>query len=120
MKKTIIEVTSKVCKSCNTELPIENYRLHKSGYRLGKCYECEKKFWKIRRKHSEPVTLSITTKSGNVFVGSTVPINGGKKITSSFSDKVMYVSPSITRDQARSMFEIYGDVKRNQISVKSV
>jgi len=120
MKKNTIEVTSKVCKSCDTEKPIEDFRLHKSGYRLGKCYVCEKLSWKIKRRHSEPVTLSITTKSGNVFVGSTVPINGGKKITSSYSDKVLYVSPSITRDQSRSMFEVYGNVKRNQISVKLV
>ena len=30
------------CKTCSLTLPVDAYRIHKKGYRIGKCRECER------------------------------------------------------------------------------
>lgn len=118
--------TAKVCKVCNTEKPIADFRLHKSGYRLGKCYECEKASWKTRTKKVKDITeaastlFPVTTKAGQTFNVSTVPIPGGRKVVSPATDKVIYTTPEVTRDQARSIFQVYADVPRAGISASIV
>jgi len=33
-----------ICKSCGIEKPCSDYRIHKKGYRIGKCRECERAY----------------------------------------------------------------------------
>lgn len=118
------EPTSKVCKVCGTDKPIAEFRLHKNGYRLGKCYECEKASWKSRNKKQDPEAAStlfpVTTKAGLTFNVSTFPIKGGRKVVSPATDKVLYTPAEVTRDQARSIFQVYADVPRAGISASVV
>lgn len=39
-----------VCKSCGVNKPASEYRVHKRGYRIGKCYDCEREY---QRKWSQ-------------------------------------------------------------------
>jgi hypothetical protein len=118
------EPTSKVCKVCGEDKPIAEFRLHKSGYRLGKCYECEKASWKSRNKKkdttAETTLFPVTTKAGLTFNVSTFPIKGGRKVVSPATDKVLYTPAEVTRDQARSIFQVYADVPRAGISASIV
>ena len=125
MKKTTVvtteEPTTKVCKVCGAEKVITDFRKHKSGYRLGKCYECEKVAWKARPKKTkepaaEKTTFEVTTKSGQTFNVSVYPIPGGRKVTSPATDKVIYTPSDVTRDQARAIFQAYADVPRTGIT----
>jgi hypothetical protein len=123
MKKNTIEVTSKVCKSCDTEKPIEDFRLHKSGYRLGKCYVCEKLSWKSRtiKQITFPgIIIPMISKSGEEFDMYTYPVTGTKKVSSKVTEKVLYVPTNISRDVARSLFQKYANVPRNTVSVTSI
>jgi len=40
-----------VCKSCGIDKPSSEYRIHKRGYRIGKCRECERAYQ--RAKYAE-------------------------------------------------------------------
>jgi hypothetical protein len=118
---TTEEPTKKICKVCGAEKPITDFRLHKSGYRLGKCYECEKAAWKTRTKKAkapveEKTTFPVTTKSGQVFEVSVYPISGGRKVTSPETNKVIYTQADVTRDQARAIFQAYANVPRTGIT----
>jgi len=128
-KQETTEPTSKVCKVCGNEKPIGEFRLHKNGYRLGKCYACEKEAWKGRSKktgnQSDTATAAaalfpVTTKAGQTFNVSTFPIKGGRKVTSPSTDMVLYTSPEVTRDQARAIFQVYANVPRTGISASVV
>ena len=33
-----------ICKSCGVMLPLDEYRVHKRGYRIGKCKSCEREY----------------------------------------------------------------------------
>lgn len=120
------EPTSKVCKVCGADKPIAEFRLHKSGYRLGKCYECEKASWKTRTKKVKDATeaastlFPVTTKTGQTFDVSTFPIKGGRKVVSPATDKILYTPAGVTRDQARSIFQVYANVPREGISASIV
>ncbi len=125
VKTTKVEPTSKVCKVCGKDLPIEAFRLHKNGYRLGKCYECEKASWKHRNKKKDTTEAAstlfpVTTKAGQTFNVSSTPIKGGRKVVSSATDKVLYTTPEVTRDQARAIFQAYANVPRTGISASIV
>jgi len=124
-----VEPTSKVCKVCGTDKPIEAFRLHKSGYRLGKCYECEKASWKSRTKKNDTQSeaaiaaatlFPVTTKAGQTFNVSTFPIKGGRKVTSPDTEKILYTPAEVTRDQARAIFQAYANVPRTGISASIV
>jgi len=124
-----VEPTSKVCKVCGNEKPIEDFRLHKNGYRLGKCYECEKQSWKSRSKKSTnqsdaaiaaSTLFPVTTKSGQTFNVSTFPIKGGRKVTSPDTEMILYTPAEVTRDQARAIFQVYANVPRTGISASIV
>ena len=125
-----VEPTSKVCKVCGADKPIEAFRLHKSGYRLGKCYDCEKESWKSRTKKSDTQSeaaiaaaalFPVTTKAGQTFNVSTFPIKGGRKVVSPAApEKVLYTSAEVTRDQARAIFQAYANVPRTGISASIV
>ena len=119
------EPTTKVCKVCGAEKPIEDFRKHKSGYRLGKCYECEKAAWQARPKKTkapaaEKTTFDVTTKSGQTFQVSVYPIPGGRKVSSPATDKVIYTPSEVTRDQARAIFQAYANVPRTGITAAVV
>lgn len=120
------EPTSKVCKVCGNDKPIAEFRLHKSGYRLGKCYVCEKASWKTRTKKVKDTTeaastlFPVTTKAGQTFTVSTFPIKGGRKVVSPATDKILYTPAEVTRDQARSIFQVYAEVPRAGISASIV
>ena len=119
------EPTSKVCKVCGDDKPIAEFRLHKNGYRLGKCYVCEKASWKKRNKKEDTTEAAstlfpVTTKNGQVFNVSSTPIKGGRKVISPATDKVLYTSPEVTRDQARAILMAYADVPRTGISASVV
>ena len=117
------EVTTKICKVCGLEKPIEDFRKHKSGYRLGKCYECEKAAWRARPKKTKAdvsALFPVTTKAGHTFNVSNYPIKGGRKVTSPATDKVLYTPPEVTRDEARAIFQAYADVPRTGISASIV
>jgi len=123
--ETKAEPTSKKCKVCGEDKPIAEFRLHKSGYRLGKCYQCEKASWKSRNKKKDTTEAAstifpITTKAGQTFNVSTFPIIGGRKVVSPVTDKVLYTPADVTRDQARSIFQVYADVPRAGISASIV
>lgn len=139
-----VEPTEKVCNTCGETKPIAEFRLHKNGYRLNKCYECEKKAWKKRSKKQATVEATstkktkatkeqnvevisaistmfpVTTKSGKTFNVSSVPIRGGRKIESTETDKILYTTPEITRDEARAIFQAFANVPRTGISASIV
>jgi hypothetical protein len=124
-KAAKVEPTTKVCKVCGKEKPIEDFRKHKSGYRLGKCYECEKAAWQARPKKAKKVepektTFDVTTKSGQTFQVSVYPIPGGRKVSSPATDKVIYTPADVTRDQARAIFQAYANVPRTGITAAVV
>jgi len=45
----VSSIKTKTCYRCNRELEIEKFRVHKSGYTLNKCKECEKEDSKLYR-----------------------------------------------------------------------
>lgn len=115
--KTKIEVTQKVCTRCGVEKTIENFRVHKKGFVLNQCKDCEKAATKARRilksvtKNADEVTLiNVTTKSGKVIEASTKQIEGGRKATSDNTDKVLYFAPGVSRDTARIAFSAFAGV----------
>jgi hypothetical protein len=116
--KTVKEVTpvkAKVCTKCGKELEIENFRLHKSGFVLNQCKECEKEATKARRlaKASTPApvtVVTVVTKSGKEIEASTKPLAGGRKASSPLSNKVLYFASGVTRDTARIAFSAFAGV----------
>jgi hypothetical protein len=123
--KVKVEPISKVCKVCGDDKPIGDFRLHKHGYRLNKCYACEKESWKTRSKKKDTTEAAstlfpITTKAGQTFNVSSAPIKGGRKLVSPATDKVLYTPAEVTRDQARALFQVYADVPRTGISASVV
>jgi hypothetical protein len=117
-KSTENTSTEKVCKVCGKSHPIENFRVHKSGYILNKCKDCEKESW-TSRLNSKKSFFTVRTKTGSYNV-STSPISGGRKVTSSATEKVLFVPAGVTRDQARSIFQVYTSVPRTGIFVSLV
>jgi hypothetical protein len=123
MKTLTTETTTKICTKCGHEKMIEMFRLHKSGYRLGKCYACEKEAWKSRPKKTKAdvsTLFPVTTKAGHTFNVSNFPITGGRKVTSPETDKVIYTSPEVTRDEARAIMQAYANVPRTGITAAIV
>lgn len=121
--KVTTEPTTKVCSVCGAEKPISEFRQHKNGYRLGKCYECEKNAWRQRPKKTKAdtsVLFPVTTKAGHTFNVSNYPIPGGRKVTSPETDMVIYTQPEVTRDQARAILQSYANVSRTGISTTIV
>ena len=66
---------TKICRSCGEEMKIGKFRVHKSGFVLNQCKDCEKAATKSRRLSSLSKTaktvvsefLKVTTKSGKVI-----------------------------------------------------
>jgi len=112
-----MKTETKVCKCCGRELEVENFRLHKSGYRLGKCTDCERDAWRSRKPSK---TFTVTTGSGKTFEVSTKPIVGGRKVVSCDSTQVLYTQVGVTRDEARSVYQSYTGVSRSGISATLV
>lgn len=121
--KTTTEITTKTCYTCKVEKPINEFRRHKYGHYIGKCIICEKEAQKSRYKKTKvdvSVLFPVTTKAGQTFNVSTYPINGGRKVTSPNTDKVIYTDANITRDEARAIFQSYANVPRTGISASIV
>jgi len=109
---------TKVCKKCGRELPMTEFRIHKSGFVLNQCKDCERISAKARSKKTGMFT--VTTKSGKTYKVSGKPISGGRKVVSTATDKVLYVPANITRDEARSIFATYAKVPYTGISATVV
>jgi len=114
MKKEKEQSETKVCTKCNSELPIENFRTHKSGYVLNQCRSCEKEIALARARAKKgnplsvaatPTTFTITTKKGKEFQASFEPIPGGRKATN--GEHTLYFPAGTSRDEARSAFSIH-------------
>ena len=108
-------VKSKFCTKCKIEHKIENFRVHKSGFVLNQCKDCEKAATKARRTSAIAKVviseiLKVTTKSGKTIEASTAPIAGGRKATSPNTDKVLYFAPGVNRDTARIAFSAFANV----------
>lgn len=108
-------VTSKFCTKCGIEHKIENFRVHKSGFVLNQCKDCEKAATKARRTSAIAKAViseffKVTTKSGKTIEASTAPIAGGRKATSPKTDKVLYFAPGVNRDTARIAFSAFASV----------
>ena len=111
-------IKTKVCTKCGKELTEDQFRVHKSGFVLNQCKECEKAAATARRLAKKatatvvevPETLTITTKSGKKIEASTKPIAGGRKATSVKTDKVLYFAPGVSRDTARIAFSAFAEV----------
>jgi hypothetical protein len=113
--KTKVEVKAKVCTKCGVEKEIESFRVHKKGFVLNQCKDCEKAATKARRilkavTSGEVTLINVTTKSGKVIEASTKPIDGGRKATSDNTDKVLYFAPGVSRDTARIAFSAFAGV----------
>jgi hypothetical protein len=103
---------TKVCTKCNSELPIENFRIHgTSGFVLNQCRSCEKSIALARSQAKKgtftpatpaPTTFTITTKKGKEFQASLEPIPGGRKATN--GENVLYFPAGTTRDEGRLAF----------------
>jgi hypothetical protein len=118
---------TKVCTKCNSELPIENFRIHKSGYVLNQCRSCEKEIALARARTKKgnplpaaatPTTFTITTKKGKEFLASLEPTSGSRKATN--GDNVLYFPAGTTRDEARSAFAIHFNCQMTGISTEVV
>ena len=112
-------IKTKVCTKCGGEKAEGEFRIHKSGFVLNQCKECEKAATKARRiaklvadvtEVAEVTVFSVTTKSGKVIEASTKPIAGGRKASSPNSDKVLYFATGVTRDTARVAFSAFANV----------
>ena len=107
--------TTKVCTKCGTEQPIENFRVHKTGFRLNQCKECEREASKARAKKSTK-TFEVKTSAGVAYKASLSSIPGGRKVTSPNTDKVLYLEGSVNRDTARNLFANWAKVPYTGIS----
>ena len=102
---------TKTCTKCSSELPIENFRTHKSGYVLNQCRSCEKEIACARARAKKgnplptaamPTIFTITTKKGKEFQVSLEPTPGTRKATN--GENILYFPAGTTRDEARSAF----------------
>lgn len=112
--------TTKVCTKCGTEQPIENYRVHKSGFVLNQCKHCEREASKARAakaKNAKATTFQLE-KSGKSYTASLAPMAGARKVTSPNTTKVMYVNAD--RDTARNLFANWAGVPYTGISATLV
>jgi len=118
---------TKVCTKCNSELSIENFRTHKSGYVLNQCRSCEKEIALARSKAKKgnplpaaatPTTFTITTRKGNEFQASLEPIPGGRKVTN--GEHTLYFPAGTTRDQGRLIFSNHFNCQMTGISTEVV
>ena len=71
-------------------------------------------------KTAAPATFNVTTKNGKSYEVSSTPISGGRKIVSTASDKVLFVAPGVTRDEARAIYATYAKVSYTGISASLV
>lgn len=112
---------TKICRRCEKEKELDKFRLRPTGFRLNQCRECENEMNKERRlKKKQPQIMKVTTKRGKEVMCSVTPIEGGKKISSPQTDKVLYFENTIDRDTARVAFAAYADITRTGMSYEKV
>ena len=117
--KTIPE--KKVCRRCEIDKLIEEFRTRASGFVLNQCKSCENELSKLRRvKPLVPELVKVTTKSGKEIEASVKPILGGHKTISPNTDKVLYFAPEINRDMARVAFSSFANIPRTGIQFQSI
>jgi NAD-dependent SIR2 family protein deacetylase len=127
MTKKAKTIETKVCTKCGETKPTTDFRIHKSGFHLNQCRECERAANRARtaaRKAAKgspaPTTFSVTTKSGKEYQVSSVAILGGRKVVSTASDKVIFTAPEVSRDEARAIYAAYAGVPNTGISATKV
>lgn len=112
---------SKVCRRCETEKKIKEFRVRTSGFILNQCKECESELGRIRRaKKTTPEVLVITTKRGKEIEASLNEIVGGNVASSPLTDKVLYFGSDVNRDTARVALSTYAEVSRTGIKFEKV
>ena len=118
---------TKDCTKCNSELTIENFRTHKSGYVLNQCRSCEKEIALARARAKKgsplpsitaPSAFTITTKKGKEFQASLEPTSGSRKATN--GEHILYFPAGTTRDEARSAFATHFSCPMTGISTEVV
>ena len=121
------QTKTKVCTKCNSELPIENFRVHKNSFVLNQCRECERSVALARAKFKKgnplpsiiaPSTFTITTKKNKEFHASLEPTSGSRKATN--GENVLYFPVGTTRDEARSAFAIHFNCQMTGISTEVI
>jgi ribosome-binding protein aMBF1 (putative translation factor) len=117
MSTTATTPATKVCTKCGRELSIENYRVHKSGFVLNQCKDCEREASKARAKKSTK-TFEVKTSKGVAYTASLNPMPGSRKVTSPNTTKVLYVNAD--RDTARNLFANWAGVAYTGISATVV
>lgn len=119
---------TKICTKCNSELPIENFRIHgTSHFVLNQCRSCEKEIALARARAKKgnpipaaatPTNFTITTKKGKEFQASFERTSGSRKATN--GENVLYFPAGTTRDEARSAFAIHFNCQMTGISTEVV
>jgi hypothetical protein len=99
----------KTCNKCNTPKEEKEFRLHKSGYLLGQCKECERKANTARRNKKMQKVIEVITKNGRKFTASIKPIDGARRASHEESTTVLFFD-GLSRDEARCAFSNYADV----------
>jgi hypothetical protein len=114
--------THAVCVKTGQVLPLDKFRVHKTGYYLGYSKEYEAQKAKERRKAKEEAekTIEITTASGASYKASLQPIVGGRKASHDDTETVLYFAPGVTRDQVRSAFRAHTGVPATGIKAPIV
>ena len=110
---------TKVCTKCGRTLPVSEYRVHKSGFVLNQCLDCERTAAKSRNAKRRG-QFNVTTRTGKTYKVSTSPLKGGRKVTSANSEKVLYVPAGVNRDEARSIYATYAQVPYTGISATTI
>lgn len=117
--------THAICSKTGDVLPLESFRVHKTGYYLSYSRDYEKKKAKERRLAKEAEEqkereLEITTPNGASYTASYTPIPGGRKATHESTETVLYFKPGVTRDQVRSAFRAHTGVPATGIKAPIV
>ena len=112
---------TKKCTRCKKDKELDEFRLRPTGFRLNQCRECENEMNKERRlKKQKPQVLVVKTKRGQEVMCSVTPIEGGRKISSPETDKVLYFENTVSRDTARVAFAAYAGISRTGMSYEKV
>jgi len=104
-------ITELTCSKTGRTLPLSEFRIHARGYYLSYCKDWERAEAKRRRKtQTASNEVTIITPKGRTYTGSTKPIVGGRKAESPHTDKILYFTSKMSRDQVRTAFRTYTGV----------
>lgn len=112
---------TKICRNCNKEKKLSEFRTRPTGFTLNQCRQCENEMNKQRRLlKQKPQMFNVKTKSGKSVKASLKPIKGGRITTSPKTKKVLYFDGTVNRDNARVAFSAFANIPRTGISYQKV